>query len=541
MKIKFSFKSFCIKNIFILLLIIFTISGIALILFITSKHNIGISPDSVTYIAGAKNIIQNKSLVVLFDDTGKNQLNLWFQKQEGELYKIFPFPPLYPFILTIPKLLNIDFITGARYINAILFGLNILIITFFIKKNINSNLFSFFMFLLLLFSRDLIYVHSLAWSEPLLFFFGFSGIYFLVEYFKTPKLKFIIYSGILVSLGLLTRYEGVTFIFTGILGILLFSNIKILKRIFSIIIFSLIGVLPVFLWILRESSFNNKIVFELRFNLPTLQNFKEIPLTVSSWFFSGRMPDNFRVILLILFFIFLITLFFMIFYKIRNNEKYSKEFFILKIIILFACFNVINFLVLLISKIFLRYEVILGNDRLISPILISTLVIIILLLSLSFKVFKQNFLKYSFLSFICILIAINISTCIYGTKIRGIYYEGQGYTNIYWNNSNTIKEVKNLPEDALIYTNEPNSLYILANRNPKIFPAKIKFIYLTEKNANLKNELDDMIKTIKIKDGFIVFLDSGFGFFPNEKELNSSYKLTLYKDTADGAIYKVAK
>ena len=509
-------------------------------LFITSKHNIGISPDSVAYIAGAKNIIQNKSLVVLFDDTGKNQLNLWFQKQEGEIYKVFPFPPLYPFILTIPKLLNIDFITGARYINAILFGLNILVITFFIKKNINSNLFTFFMFLLILFSRDLIFVHSQAWSEPLLFFFGFSGLYFLVEYLKNPKLKFVISSGILISLGILARYEGITFVFTGILGILFFSNIKILRRILNVIIFSLISSLPVFLWILRERPFNNKTIFEIRFHPPTLQNYKEVPLSVSSWLFSGRMPDNFRIILLILFFIFLITLFFIIFYKIRNDEKYNKELFILKIIVLFASFNVINFLVLLISKTFLNYEVILGNDRLISPMLISTLVIIILLLSLLFKVLKLNFLKYLFLSFICIMITINIFTCIYGNKIRSIYYEGQGYTNIYWNNSNTIKEVKNLPDDVLIYTNEPNSLYILANRNSIIFPVKIN-LYINKENANLKNILDDMIKTIKGKDGFIVFLDSGFGYLLNEKEINSSYKLTLYKDTSDGAIYKISK
>ena len=121
----------------IYVIIFFAIASTTLIISVTSKFGPGISEDSVAYIAAARNILNGKGISLLFDLKG-NQLNLWLPRIDNELYHIFPWPPLFPFVISIFGFAGFNLIESARWINAILFGANIALILLIIRKYTRS-------------------------------------------------------------------------------------------------------------------------------------------------------------------------------------------------------------------------------------------------------------------------------------------------------------------------------------------------------------------------------------------------------------------
>ena len=130
-------------------IIFFAIASAALIIYVTSKHGPGISEDSIAYIAAARNLLNGRGISLLFDSKG-NQLNLWLPRIDNELYHIFPWPPLFPFVISIFGFAGFNLIESARWINAVLFGANIALILLIVRKYTRS-------LSLIIFSADYFY------------------------------------------------------------------------------------------------------------------------------------------------------------------------------------------------------------------------------------------------------------------------------------------------------------------------------------------------------------------------------------------------
>src|SRR4030042_2258182 len=127
----------------IFIIIFFAIAGISLIIIATSKYGPGVSEDSVAYIAAARNMINGNGLSILLDSEG-NQLNIFLPLRDGELYNVFPWPPLFPLVISIFGFLKFDLIESARWANAVLFGANIALILLIIRKYTRSLFFVLF-------------------------------------------------------------------------------------------------------------------------------------------------------------------------------------------------------------------------------------------------------------------------------------------------------------------------------------------------------------------------------------------------------------
>ena len=120
-----------------------------------------------------------------------------------------------------------------------------------------------------------------------------------------------------------------------------------------------------------------------------------------------------------------------------------------------------------------------------------------------------------------------------------LYRNGQGYFSSSWYQSETIKELKEFQQSEIpIYTNEPSAVYLLAERSSLIFPVKYN-THSDKKNFNYEKELQKTMEEIIEKDGILVFFDIGWGAFIKEEEAALDNRLYLYKDTSDGAIYRV--
>jgi len=524
---------------FIIIILILSLTGSFVLLFLTHNYKIGLSPDSVAYIAAARNIVNGNGTAVLYDKTGTQQLNLWAPMHENEVLHILPWPPLYPLVLSLPLKLGFDIFESIRWINVLLFGITIFIISFIIYKFTNSCLLSIISCLTLFFSKELLHIFSNAWSEPLFFVTGFLGIYFLILFIKNEKNYSLIISAIFISLSFFTRTAGISFVALGIIYILFFNNLKIARKLLNLIIFLIITCLPTALWILRTKLISSKVTAELVFHLPSKADLIEILSTISAWIFSGRVPINIRVLGLLIIITAIISLFLILTTKYKNNQAVINNQFNIKIITFLIIYIALYFLTLFFSKTFFDANVPLGNDRILAPVLIASIVIIFLFVKIIIDVWgKLKSIKILTYSFLSIFILSYIFSCLFGTLVRSIYYNGQGYSSSKWTNSETIREVKKLTGSKQIYTNEPDAVYILADINPIIFPVKYS-IYTQKPNMNHDKQVSEMIKYVKLNNGVIVFFDLSWGFLNNEKEITNSYPLKLIKDTNDGSIYEV--
>ena len=211
-------------------IIFFAIASIALIISVTSKFGPGISEDSVAYIAAARNLLNGRGFSILFDLKG-NQLNLWLPSMIMNYTIYFPWPPLFPFIISIFGFVGFNLIESARWINAILFGANIALILLIIRKYTKSLLLIILSAVIFITFKNMIHVHSYVWSEPLFLFLSLLGFYFLFYFLENNKIYNFLISSLSFSLAFFTRTVGISLIATGIIAILFFSELKIKNKI----------------------------------------------------------------------------------------------------------------------------------------------------------------------------------------------------------------------------------------------------------------------------------------------------------------------
>lgn len=190
------------KSAFAIFVVSLSLSAVFLILYATSTYGIGISPDSVGYIAVARN---------LADGNG-------FTDYQGNAFVIQP--PLFPIALASVELLSgIDPEEGARFLNALVAGCTVGLGGFVLLRFVRGPL-VVLGGLAILFSTPQIAVSTYAWSEPL---FNLLVLIFLTIIISHSSLgrREVVFLGVVTALACLTRYIGYSLVATGVILILI--------------------------------------------------------------------------------------------------------------------------------------------------------------------------------------------------------------------------------------------------------------------------------------------------------------------------------
>lgn len=519
----------------IYVIIFFVLVSITLIISATSKFGPGISEDSVAYIAAARNILNGRGVSLLVDLKG-NHLNLLTPMHDEEIFHIFPWPPLFPFVISIFGFLHFNLIESARWINAILFGANIALILLIIRKYTRSLLLIIFSAIIFITFKHMIQVYSYVWSEPLFLFLGLLGFYFLFCFLENSKMSNFLISSLSFSLAFFTRIVGISLIATGIIAILFFSKLKIKNKIIYSLFFTITGFLPFLIWTLKNKFIFGYTSADFLFHPLLFDFFKKAIGTVFSWFYLDIFP--FKISLILLAIILITIIFTSIYISIKNKKRstdsaYKQSSRIINIFLFFTFFYI--FAVLFARSFF--YANIRMDGRNLIPVYISTFIIIVLFIKRCMNYFRNKRVINRIIFIFCeILFVFSLATIIFG--IKGFYEEGQGYNSKEWLKSDTIRELKGMNSSEAIYTNNPYAVYFYLDKNPNPFPTKMN-IYTAKKNINYIKDLNKTIEEIREKNGLIVLFDLRQYYLAEEKELLRDYKLILIKDTQDGAIYKV--
>jgi hypothetical protein len=222
MKVKSNLFSFS-KNLDSLLA---ALIGFFLIQIFSRHSGIGVSPDSVTYIAATRHMVHGIGF--------KSFDNL----------PVVDFPFAYPFFLTIISFLSrLDPLQFGPWLNGILFGI-LLYVSGSIMNGFQNKTAWYKRILLfcILLSPALQEVYSMLWSETVFLILILLFILSITNYLNLKMKRWLWISAGICAITCLTRYAGVFLMLTG--GTILIFNKEnpLLKRIMDCLIFGILSV-----------------------------------------------------------------------------------------------------------------------------------------------------------------------------------------------------------------------------------------------------------------------------------------------------------
>ena len=184
----------------ILLLVALAVLGAAHILVRTSTYGAAIGGDSVTYLSLAANLTVGAG---------------WKDFRGMEL---LPWPPLFPLLLATFGRAGADLLNAGRIVNAVAFGLIILVSGWWLRRILNSHTLAIGATAAVMTSYPLSYISSFILTEPIFILFTLSALVSLESFLdrRTTWPSLIAGAGF-TALAAITRYPGATVIFTGVL------------------------------------------------------------------------------------------------------------------------------------------------------------------------------------------------------------------------------------------------------------------------------------------------------------------------------------
>ncbi len=218
--------------------VLLALAGTVLVLYHT-RLGPGTTGDSVSYIMGAE---------TLLDGQGYGRLS-----GGGEVIPITGFPPGYSVALAGAALLLSDMTEAARWMNAILFGVNILLAGVLVWKSTGSTVFSLLAQGWILLSDSLLHIHSWVMSEGLFIFLMLLSLLCLQQFIGRRHWLLLLGMGLAGAAATLVRFVGMGVIAGLGLALLTLQDAAWRRRLQDGLVFSLAALLPVAAWFARNA------------------------------------------------------------------------------------------------------------------------------------------------------------------------------------------------------------------------------------------------------------------------------------------------
>jgi hypothetical protein len=176
------------------------------------------------------------------------------------------------------------------------------------------------------------------------------------------------------------------------------------------------------------------------------------------------------------------------------------------------------------------------DTRLLSPIFVTLIVGVFSAIWTVSQTLKKPMVWWCFLLFVASSISIKTPEAI--RSAAAIRKNGLGYTSRQWRDSESIAFVKLLAEDVRIYSNGADVLGFLTEKKSLSIPAKMSSITM-EANPLYNEESEAMWKDIKENRALLVYFNliDWRWDLPTQKEVESTYQLSVLRRFADGTVY----
>ena len=417
----------------------------------------GIGGDATVYLASARNLIHGPGLGMPDPD--------------GTFRYLSYYPPLFPLSLSVVGLAGIDLVSGARWLNALLFGLMVWLTGFTLGRAARSPLTGLFAAIVLAFSPMAIPAFSWAMTEPLANFLGFLGLaYLLWGLERASRWSYMAVSAVLCGLSIITRYGSLPFLAAGAAGILVLGDLRFTKRLGRAAAYLIIGLVPVLIWetwdYLHSSSLASRILAGGGPGFITaLGSFwSDLRLVILGWLAPQSWLDTFLhsgLLQSVLTLFLLALLIVWAVWALRRQRKQPADS-LWRLFILLVIFSALYLGFILVTYLGVSPTIDV-NQRILLPMHISLIWMAAALGGMTLRK-MENARRIGIMMTVA---AVLLSGWYASRSVRIVqqnYQEGLGYYNITWQNSQTIQQVNLLPAETILVSNDPTAIYFLTGR-----------------------------------------------------------------------------
>jgi 4-amino-4-deoxy-L-arabinose transferase-like glycosyltransferase len=481
-------------------------------LFLMTRWGIGTGPDSAHYIRAARQLAGESG------NAGLPGLS------EGSAQ----FAPLYSWLLAAGGVVGVDALDAARLLNVVLFGLNIFLVGFIIRRSTrHATWFWLAGSLMVLGAAPVLSTHVVAMSEPLFLFFGLLGLYLLAAYLDEARMSLLLGAAAATALAFLSRYAGAAWIIAGGGALLLWGPLPLWRRFRDALLFAAVSALPMAVWILKNGSTGREIVFH---PVGTSHAWQAI-YTASAWMLIPPFAPN--VVRLLATAAIAIALAALIARRTARSKDVSSIVPVLALLV--VAYG--TFLVMSIS--FLDANTPL-DDRILLPVFVAGVILLLCLLDWAWpRIAERRPAAYAVAIALLAFVGVHLLT---GTRLMaGSYANGWGFSGREWEQSATLDQVRRLPGETVVYSNAPALVYLRTGRVAASLPTKVSLMK-RQANPAFLTEVAETKDQLRRSCGVVVYF-RGLGeqrSLPDEQELRSLLSLGVRFDARDGAILSTA-
>ena len=221
---------------FTLLLTAFAATGAALVLARELNFGVALHTDSVLYVSVARSLLAGEGFLQFVQGWGP--MTIW--------------PPLYPLLLAAPGLFAVDPLDAAGPLNAVVFGLTVLVAGLWLRQRLLSRWLALWGCLAVMLSLPLTGEASWAMSEPLFILLTTLSLGQVDRFMEHGKRRSLAWAAAFAALACLTRYMGIALVATTALLLALQPGAAMPLKAKRIAAYALASLAPMGLWMLRN-------------------------------------------------------------------------------------------------------------------------------------------------------------------------------------------------------------------------------------------------------------------------------------------------
>lgn len=510
-------------------LILLSTFGILTVL-LGTKTGIGLSRDSVAYIGAARNLAAGDGLTLPFGTPSAQPVTL-----EG---------PLYPVALSLSRVFNVDPLTWARWLGALLFGAIIFSSGAVIFRwTDHSRWAALTGALVLLSSVPLLDVYSWAWTETLFIPLELGSLSFLAHYLRGQQVKHLIISALFTGLAIVTRYAGASLLATSLLLLLLGRPRSIARRPRLLAAYLFVSFTPAAIWLGRNVLVSESATGrEFALHPVDMEKVRTAARTVSAWFFPLHwLPDVIGAGLALLIVVAGLSLGLGLSW-FRGTERARRLLSVPDLATVMAVAVLVHVGFLLLAMYFLAAGVALGNRQL-SPAYFGLLFVVLVSCYrlVAGPVRSPGLLRGGALAVALLLVGTSLvraATWVASRDARSQSYVSSGFASSEWRSSDLLHRLRSIKTGRPIFSNEPAGAYISTGLLVIGLPRKYNVSSL-KRNGRYSAELASMKRQLQARNGVVAY----FGwviidYFPSVQDLTGRLGLVVEVSARDGLLLR---
>jgi 4-amino-4-deoxy-L-arabinose transferase-like glycosyltransferase len=439
------------------------------LLFYATPQGLGLNDDSIAYIAGARSLL-----------SGRGYREIWLISAGPVTH----FPPGFPSALAFFSLVTgIDPLRVARLLNGLLFGLNTFLMGWLTLRMTKSRIIGLLTALLFMLTPSLLRIHSNAMSEPLYVFFTLVTFLLLDVYFSphpipSPRGRgasegLLLAAGLVTSFAFLTRYAALALLATGIVALFILQS-EWRKRLVSAGIY-LAGFVPfVLAWMVRNRIVGGTVtnraigwhpISETNARMG-IRTFSEFLVPISNWQLSLiKTPELFEIVLVLIALGLLAWTLKVGLPRFFQPEKNPQP----EVISFLNGLYIFGYFLALAATMTFFDPATKFQLRIVAPMLVS----LVLLLAFGLKT-VSGWGTGKWLAIGLTVVIFVVSAVGMGQSLTDLRRGGQVYANERWYDAPAIAELRKLPADVVIHSNQPGVIYLYVGRPGALLPEKVQ-------------------------------------------------------------------